>query len=124
MALTFTIDGVDYTLDGDPEIEFTGRELGIIKRVAGVSFGQIGDALANGDSDVIIALAYIAQRRVEPAASVDDLLDRPFSDINVRDDDPEDEDDPPAKPAPKTRKKGAGSKGGSTGGPTSSGSTA
>lgn len=52
--------------DGEYPIDFetlTMGELHTLKRVAGVRVGEIGDALAAGDSDVVVAFALIAMQR-------------------------------------------------------------
>lgn len=52
--------------DGDHPIDvsyFTNRELHTIKEIAGVRAGQIEQAFADGDTDLVVALAIIALAR-------------------------------------------------------------
>lgn len=52
--------------DGEYPIDvgsFTMREFQIIKRMSGVRAGELEDAFAAGDTDVILAIAVIAVRR-------------------------------------------------------------
>lgn len=63
----FTVAGIP-GFDGEYPIDigaFTMRELQIIKRVSGVRAGELEEAFAAGDSDVILAVAVIAVRRNE-----------------------------------------------------------
>lgn len=48
--------------DFDPSY-FTNKELHTIKRMAGVRGGEIGEAFAAGDTDLIVAFAAIALER-------------------------------------------------------------
>jgi hypothetical protein len=52
--------------DGSYEIDFgrfTNRELHVIKQLAGVRLGELSDAFAAGDNDVLLAIAKIAVKR-------------------------------------------------------------
>jgi hypothetical protein len=61
----FVVEGIA-GFDGDYPCDigsFTMRELQIIKRLAGVRAGELEEAFAAGDSDLILAIAVIAVRR-------------------------------------------------------------
>lgn len=65
--LTITGHGVydgDYPFDFDKP--FTMRELHILKRISGARAGELSEAFAAGDSDVLLAVAVIAVRRTRP----------------------------------------------------------
>jgi hypothetical protein len=62
--------------DGSYEIDFgrfTNRELHMIKQLAGVRLGELSDAFAAGDNDVLLAIAKIAVKRAGKDIP-DDLL--------------------------------------------------
>lgn len=92
-------DGV-YTLD--PDRSFNGRELHLIKQVAGVRLGELQDALFAGDYDLIIALATITlirEGRVEKtlaARTAELLLDADTGSIVLND--AKADDSPPVGP--------------------------
>ena len=51
-------------LDGEYEAEFdigalTNRELRVIKKISGVTAGKLGEALRDGDNDLLIAYAVV-----------------------------------------------------------------
>lgn len=59
------VDGIP-AFNGEYPIDleaFTMRELQIIKRMSGVRAGELSEAFAAGDSDLILAIAVIAVRR-------------------------------------------------------------
>ncbi len=60
-----TIEGTafDGTYDLDMDVPFNGRELHVVKELAGVRLGEIEEALQAGDYDVFIAFAAIALTR-------------------------------------------------------------
>ena len=63
--VTVTIEGV-FGADGDWPLDttyFTNRELHEIKKMSGVRAGELSDALAAGDSDLIVCIASIALAR-------------------------------------------------------------
>jgi hypothetical protein len=79
-AITVTVSGNDFKV----EPPFTNRELHIIKQVAGVRAGQLFEAMEAGDSDLLVALAHIAIRRMKlNRPSLDELWDLPAGDITV-----------------------------------------
>jgi hypothetical protein len=53
------VPGFDGTYEWDPERQFNGHELHLVKKVAGVRLGEIEEALAAGDYDVIVAITAI-----------------------------------------------------------------
>lgn len=85
------IGGADYPV---PD-EFTYRELGIIKRIAGVRAGELMAALIAGDTDIVVALAIIVMRRAGKRVDEDALLDGELGSIELHSDDEGDENDPP-----------------------------
>lgn len=72
------VNGRSYAV---PE-SYTYREMGLIKRLAGLRSGEITDALKAGDTDLIVALTIIAMRREGAEVSEDDLLDMDVSAIS------------------------------------------
>lgn len=76
-------------LDGEYELDmnFTYRDFRTIKQVAGVRANEVQDALAGGDTDLIVALAEIALRRAGKQHSVDELLDAEAGAITLDADD-------------------------------------
>jgi hypothetical protein len=88
------IDGREYAFPDN----FTFREMNAIKRMTGLRAAELYPALAAGDTDVIVAFAFTAMRRANPAVSEDDLLDRNLDEIEVVEDEPEAEG-PPADAA-------------------------
>lgn len=72
---------------------FTYREIGTIKRVSGLRAGELEDALAAGDVDVIVALAVIAATRAGETVTAADFENLEFGAIDV---DGGDEDPTPA----------------------------
>jgi hypothetical protein len=65
MADKFVVTGIP-AFNGDYPIDmgtFSMRELNIIKRMSGVRAGELSEAFAAGDSDVIFAMAVVAVRR-------------------------------------------------------------
>lgn len=61
----FVVTGMP-AFDGEYPIDigsFTMRELQIIKRMSGVRAGELEEAFAAGDTDLILAIAVIAVRR-------------------------------------------------------------
>jgi hypothetical protein len=60
------ITGIGRAYDGEYPFDgtyFTNRELHTIKRMAGIRAGEIPDALAAGDNDLVVALTVIALER-------------------------------------------------------------
>lgn len=98
--------------DGEHEIDFsyfTNRELNIIKRLAGVRSGELDEALAAGDNDLVVALAVIALRRNGKQVVEDVIWDAPTGRIDLvvapREDD--DADVPPPSAPPSDESSGA-----------------
>ena len=93
------VAGTDYPLD----MQLTGREIQLIKRVSGVRMAELEAALDAGDYDVLIAFAAIALQRAGKPVDVDALLDAPFGHVEFV----VEEVDAPARP---TRPAGKGKK--------------
>lgn len=97
MALKITVSGVP-GWDGEYPLDvsyFTMRELRTIKNLAGVRAGELQDALAAGDNDVIVAFTSIAiRRKLDRDIHPDLLWDSKTGSILVENED--DEPDPPA----------------------------
>lgn len=65
MADQIAIDGIE-AYDGEYEFDagyFTNRELHTMKRLSGIRAGELAEALAAGDNDVIVAMTVIALQR-------------------------------------------------------------
>jgi hypothetical protein len=54
---------------------FTNRELHLIKQLSGIRAGEIGEAFAANDNDLIVALSMIAMQRNGKDVPVDALWD-------------------------------------------------
>lgn len=101
-AITITISD-----SGKPEIDgtypitmpLTNRDLHALKEIANVRAGEIEDALAAGDNDVVVAFAHIGMRRNGRPVVVDVLWDLPAGMIQVELPDAQENDaDPPPQP--------------------------
>lgn len=93
------IKGID-AYDGEWDFDssyFTNRELHTIKRVAGVRAGELSDALAAGDTDMIVALAVVALQRHGKHVDEDLLWDGHAGSI-LYEGEPEDEEEGDALP--------------------------
>jgi len=90
--------------DGEYDLDvsyFTNRELHTIKRVAGVRAGEIEEAFAAIDTDLVVALAVIALNRAGVAPDENLIWDAPSGTIVFIADEPEDEageQSPPVQP--------------------------
>jgi hypothetical protein len=58
-----TIDGVDYEMP----VEFAYDEMGVMKRVSGLTHGELYEALDRKDSDTALAFAACVLFRENPA---------------------------------------------------------
>lgn len=79
------IDGVD-GLDGEYPIDlsyFTSRELHAIKKLTGLRVGELDDAMAAGDSDVLVAFAVLALQRNDKRVDEDALWDAPAGSVTI-----------------------------------------
>ena len=68
------IEGVppwDGDYDFDPS--FKNRELNRIKKITGIRGGEIGEALAAGDTDLMVALAVLALERAGKMVDPEDF---------------------------------------------------
>lgn len=102
-----TIEGIagyngDYPLD---MTYFTNRELHLIKEVSGVRAGELEEAFAAGDNDLMVAIAAIMiWRKTGTKPNLDALWDAEAGKFtfNMEDseDEPEDDDSLPPKIAP------------------------
>ncbi len=85
--------------DGEYEFDptyFTNKELHTIKRMAGVRAGEIGEAFAAGDTDLIVAFAAVALERAGKNVHEDTLWNARVGCIEfVADETAEVEGDPP-----------------------------
>jgi hypothetical protein len=95
----FTVDGVTYPLVTQNELTF--GELEVIEDVSGQSLRQIE---AEPSSKALMAFVLVSMRRVNPAASLDDVRKAGIavlSDIEAVVAEPSGDDaDPPSEPAP------------------------
>lgn len=73
----------DGSYDVDFTRDFTNRELHTIKKVAGVTAGEIQEAFERGDNDMVVALAVIALERTGEKVNVDAIWDAPAGGITV-----------------------------------------
>jgi hypothetical protein len=88
--------------DGEYEFDvsyFTMRELNIIKRTSGVRAGELEEALAASDSDLVVALAVIALERAGVKGAEDALWNAQAGQITLELDDEGDDVGPPDVPA-------------------------
>lgn len=94
---TIEIQGVGYPF---PE-SYTYKELSTIKKISGVRAGEIAEAAAAGDTDVIVALAVIVMERAGLKPDVDKLYALDADQITAPDAKPDDEEEvlPPAAAA-------------------------
>ena len=100
-----TLADVDVGLDGEYDFDptyFTNRELHIIKRETGLRAGELADAVANGDNDLVIIFAYICLlRHGKQLPNADLLWDAKTGGILlVMDDEDADADPPPDSTTP------------------------
>lgn len=95
----------DGAYDMDMGLPLNGRELHVIKELAGVRLGEIDDALEASDYDVLIAFAAIALTRAGKVKKTDTLkvarevlLEAAAGEIMIEADEEQeaDADDPPA----------------------------
>lgn len=96
MAITVRVGDTDYPWVG----ELTGREARELKRISGVRLGELEEALAAGDYDVLIAIAVIAMRRSGKSVDEYTLLDEPAGHVAYVMDDAEDDAQVPPADAP------------------------
>jgi hypothetical protein len=89
------VDGRSYTVPDS----FTYREMGLIKKIAGLRGAEIGEALEAGDTDLIVAITVISMRRAGQDVDENFILDLAADAIVVKSDDAEDDDVPPAPAA-------------------------
>lgn len=78
---------------------FTLGELREIKRISGINAGQMGDALNDGDPDVLAALVYVTLKRNGEKVTLEELDKVEMSDILFEADEEEVKADPPADAA-------------------------
>lgn len=106
------VPGFTGEYEWDEEQGFTGHELHLIKKVAGVRLGEITEALGAGDYDVIVAVSAIAIWRSgrvtkdELPAVVDLLLDAEGGKILFGSEE-EAEESPPEEAPPENGSSGA-----------------
>jgi hypothetical protein len=99
-----TLEGVP-PLDGSYTVEppFTLRELHLIKEIAGVRAGELEEASAAGDTDLIVALTVIGLMRAGKGtqqALAATLWEADAGAIRFEDDEPEEPDADPQTSAP------------------------
>ena len=82
---TVVIEGID-GLNGEYPIDlgyFTSRELHTIKKLTGLRVGELDDAMAAGDSDVLVAFGVLALQRNDKRVDEDALWDAPAGSITI-----------------------------------------
>ena len=97
------IEGVSPLVDGSYEFDigtFTNREMHVIKEISGVRGGEIGEALAAGDNDIVVALTAIVLKRNGKTVPVDVLWDAELGKITLDAADEEEDEDRPPVPSP------------------------
>jgi hypothetical protein len=100
------VPGFDGTYEWDPERQFNGHELHIVKKVAGVRLGEIEEALTAGDYDVIVAITAIMMcrsgrvTRAQVPELVDVLLEAEGGKITIEEVDEVADDLPPSVASP------------------------
>lgn len=86
----------------DGEYEFDGnlknRELHRIKKITGIRAGELVEALAAGDTDVLVALAVIVLERDGKSVDADDFWNAEVGSITYVGE--EETDGPPAESSP------------------------
>lgn len=87
-------------LDGEYDAEFdigalTNRELRTIKKISGVTAGKLGEALRDGDNDLLVAYAIVFLIRAGKDADMAEALlwDAPVGALQFDMDDDEEEED-------------------------------
>lgn len=112
VEITITdVPGFDGKYEWDGEQQLNGHELHIVKKVSGVRLGEIEEALAAGDYDLIVALTAIMVwrsgkvTRAQVPELVDLLLDAEGGKFVIAE---ADAADPPAEAPPETVSSGDG----------------
>lgn len=80
------VDGIP-PYDGEYEVsqDLTNRELHLIKKVSGVRAGELEEAFAAGDNDLVVAITVITlQRNGFPDASVEAIWDADAGRIRIK----------------------------------------
>jgi len=78
---------------------FTGRELHTIKQISGVRAGELQDAFAAGDYDLVVALTVIVLQRAGQKVDADEIMDADVGSITIKlEEVAEDEERPPTSP--------------------------
>lgn len=92
------------------ETSFTNRELHDIKGICGLRAGELGDAMAAGDTDVLVAIASVAMKRNGKSVDVDDLWDAEVGNItfDFTDESAGDDAGPPSVTPPAPESNGSG----------------
>lgn len=88
--------------DGDYHLDvssFTNRELHVIKEMVGIRAGELQEAFAANDNDVLVAMAKIAVLRAGKTIDDDTLWDAPVGSVVFDFSEDEPADPPPAAPA-------------------------
>lgn len=92
------LDGIP-PYDGEYDLDasyFTNRELHTIKTLSGIRAGELEEAFAASDSDLIVALCVIALQRAGITPIVDRIWDAPAGSMTLIGDDSEADEDPTA----------------------------
>lgn len=138
MADTLTITGLHRTIDGVYECDLLGmideasdealtmEEARLVKKISGVRGGEIQDALAAADTDVVLAFALIVLDRNGKRATEQQLVKAKLGQISfvlgpVGDSDGDGDGDPPTTPASLPSTGQPGTAGGAPGSQTSDG---
>ena len=79
-SVRFSIEGKEYSLDVD---SLTFGEVELIEDATGKAFGELDFDSAKS----LMALAWVARRRVEPLCSLDDMRALPISAVQPVEDD-------------------------------------
>jgi hypothetical protein len=94
----------EYPLD----MNMTNREFHTIKQIAGVRAGDLDDAVAHKDLDLVVALAVNALRRAGHVVDIDRLWDSEAGKIMLAADEGEDDAAPPPQPSSQPTPSGDG----------------
>lgn len=99
---TIKVEGVppfdgSYPFDAS---KFNGRELHAIKEISGVRAGELGEALAAGDYDLVVAFTVVVLRRAGLAVHPDQILEADIGSITVDLDDEAVVERPPVSASP------------------------
>ena len=93
--MKITVQGVTHEFDLE---DFTNVEAMAIERALSMSFGDFGQALANGSASALTGLVWVIQKRDNPSLRFGDVSFT-FGELKIEQDEAGDGVDPTAQPA-------------------------